>query len=50
MRIFLQRFFGSGIFAKRCMTKCPNCTNGACSRDVGHTSFHYCNYEEKEFG
>lgn len=42
---FVHRTFGQ----KTCMTKCPNCTTGACSKDVGHPGFHYCDYEQKPF-
>jgi hypothetical protein len=51
MRKLLQRFFASTVFGNtRCMQKCPNCANGACSKDSGHSGLHYCNYDEKPFG
>jgi hypothetical protein len=32
-----------------CLAKCPNCDNGACSKDAGHAGWHWCNYDEKPF-
>ena len=50
MKKLFYRFFGGRTFsAARCMAKCPNCNNGACSKDAGHAGTHYCNYDQKPF-